>query len=781
MAGASGANGLGALLTLGLIEGILWAVGYGFSTAFLVKAESGEAYLPNPKFAWRFLCSESPDPFVIPSAKPAGTVRIFVFGESAAYGTPDPAYSFGRVLEVMLQAQYPQTRFEVIRTAIMGINSHAIRPIVEECAARDPDLFIFYMGNNEAVGFSAPGPDSVGLAENLSLIRASLWLNTTRTGQLLSRLLRGEAAGTSKTPQDAEFFRRHFTAADDPRRIATCQNFAANLRDIFRSARGAKVRTILSTVAVNLKDQPPLGSLHRSGLTATETTAWDEAYAAGSAAEEQGEFERAIERYRAALAIDDHFANLHFRLARCCFAAAQFDEAREHYQLACDWDAMPFRADRRLNRAIRELVHDSAADVRLADIEQALPNCPASDHGIPGEALFYEHVHFRFTGNYEVAKAMFPAVSSAVAEILKCPPPSATTSLSRNECAAQLALTPMDEYLLLLPIVQMTAGPPFTNELGHAQRQQKAERSLAELRARLDPDVAQQAVAAYQQAIQWRPEDWHLHLRFAYLLNNVGDHAAAASEYRTVLAKVPSHPDAQIGLQQSLAAASPARGASGQAAREVSNLQLQLDPRAMAHYRAGVNLALQRKSLEAIAEYRQAIAISPNVCSFYNNLGAAFLSTGQIDEAIASLTKAVELRPDHGGAQNNLGQALLRRNDLAGAIEHLRLAAELKKCPPRALGQLAWLLATVPDDRLRNGKEALRYVEEACQATSRKSSELLDILAAAQAETGRYADAVRTANEAIEVAGASQKPELVAKIRQHMERYQRDQTLRAAQ
>ena len=67
----------------------------------------------------------------------------------------------------MLQAQYPRTRFEVINTAIMGINSHAVRPIAAECATRDPDLFIVYMGNNEAVGFASPGPESVGLAENL--------------------------------------------------------------------------------------------------------------------------------------------------------------------------------------------------------------------------------------------------------------------------------------------------------------------------------------------------------------------------------------------------------------------------------------------------------------------------------------------------------------------------------------------------------------------------------------------------------------------------------------
>ncbi|MGA2502155.1 MAG: tetratricopeptide repeat protein, partial [Tepidisphaeraceae bacterium] len=494
-------------------------------------------------------------------------------------------------------------------------------------------------------------------------------------------------------------------------RIATCDNFTANLCDICRVARRAGVRTVLSTVAVNLKDQPPLGSLHRKGLTEAVTAAWDEAYAAGTADEDRRQFESAIDHYQAALAIDDHFSDLHFRLARCYLASLQFDKAREHYQLACDWDAMPFRADQRLNRAIRELAHDAAADVRLADAEQALAACPASDHGIPGEALFYEHVHFRFTGNYEVAKALLPAVSTAVAEVLKRPLPTAVEVPSRDDCAAQLALTPFDECLLLGPTVELTSRPPFTNELEHAQRQQKAQRCVAELQARLDRDAAQQALAVYRRAIQRRAEDWHLHLRYAYMLANVGNHAAAAAEYRTVLAHVPWHPDARSGLRQSLVAAADPRAAKARSDNADSSPQV--EPRAMSHY--------------------------------------------------------------------NLGQALLRQNDPAAAIEHFRRAADLKQCPPQALGEFAWLLTTLPDNRLRNGKEAVVYAEEACRQTDRKSPELLDILAAALAETGRYEDAVRTAGEALEVALASNRGpnqnQLVEKIRQLLELYQRHRTV----
>ena len=63
-------------------------------------------------------------------------------GESAAAGTPDPAFGFARILEVMLRRQFPDRRIEVINAAMRGINSHIILPIARECVRLQPDLFI---------------------------------------------------------------------------------------------------------------------------------------------------------------------------------------------------------------------------------------------------------------------------------------------------------------------------------------------------------------------------------------------------------------------------------------------------------------------------------------------------------------------------------------------------------------------------------------------------------------------------------------------------------------
>src|SRR5438270_12721508 len=88
----------------------------------------------------------------MPADKPPGTRRIFIFGESAALGTPASEYGFGRMLAAMLKARFPDQKFEVVNTSMVAINSHVIARIAKECAKKDGDLWIIYMGNNEVIG-----------------------------------------------------------------------------------------------------------------------------------------------------------------------------------------------------------------------------------------------------------------------------------------------------------------------------------------------------------------------------------------------------------------------------------------------------------------------------------------------------------------------------------------------------------------------------------------------------------------------------------------------------
>jgi hypothetical protein len=66
---------------------------------------------------------KTPQMYAIPTVKPPHTFRIFVLGESAAMGDPDPSYGFSRYLEVMLRESYPGTNFEIVNTGSVAINS----------------------------------------------------------------------------------------------------------------------------------------------------------------------------------------------------------------------------------------------------------------------------------------------------------------------------------------------------------------------------------------------------------------------------------------------------------------------------------------------------------------------------------------------------------------------------------------------------------------------------------------------------------------------------------
>ncbi len=133
------------VLLLGASEAALRVAGYGCATDFFRPGLVGgqKVFMENDRYALRFFppqLARTPEPFVMPALKPAGTCRIFVLGESAALGDPEPAYGAGRYLQVLLGERHPSETFEVVNVAMTAINSHAILPIARECARHRGDL-----------------------------------------------------------------------------------------------------------------------------------------------------------------------------------------------------------------------------------------------------------------------------------------------------------------------------------------------------------------------------------------------------------------------------------------------------------------------------------------------------------------------------------------------------------------------------------------------------------------------------------------------------------------
>ena len=205
---------LSPILCLGLLEAGLRLGGYGYPTTFFLGPDSSGNCTVNHRFGWRFFprrLATQPHPCTL-SAKPAGTIRIFVLGGSAAQGFPDPSFSFGRILAVMLGQQYPGRQFEVVNAAMPAMNSHAVLEIARDCAAHEPDLFLVYMGNNEVMGPYGPGTVFQRWSPGLGMIRASLWVKSTRVGELFGDV----SAALRRDPSAVDRMARHGNVPRQP-------------------------------------------------------------------------------------------------------------------------------------------------------------------------------------------------------------------------------------------------------------------------------------------------------------------------------------------------------------------------------------------------------------------------------------------------------------------------------------------------------------------------------------------------------------------------------------
>ncbi len=642
-----------AMLEVGLRLG-----GCGYPTSLYIGSGRAGVRMTNPRFGWRFFSpalARIPEPNLL-SAKPPGTVRIFVLGGSAALGVPNPGFGFGRILEVMLRERHPGVRFEVVNAAMTAINSYVVLEIARDCSALRPDLFVVYMGNNEVVGPYGPGAVFQDWCPDLYLIRAILRVKSTRAGQLLASTVRSfRPDGSPKGWRGMRMAMDNPVAAEDPRLASTYDNFRRNLLDICRVARRAKAAVVLSTVAVNLRGCPPFASRHRAGLSKGEGDRWQSLYRAGIDLQDSTRWAEALAQYEKAARIDDRFAELQFRMGESLAALGRAEEARQRLLTACDLDVLRFRADQRINQAIRDVFVEREADgVVLTDAEGALARAAPETGGLPGNDVFFEHVHLNFEGNYLLARALLAQVERALPHLRAS---SETSSVpSRQRCARALAMTAWDEYQSFRQMADMTSRPPFSGQLAHAARMAALrEKTTGLARLASEPESAREARRLYEAALESAPDDWSLHHRYGKLLLAAGETQQAVEQMRIALGAYPW------------------------------NLPLHID--------LGIAESMNGRNEEAVALFEEALKIYPEHLMAHSNLVTALAREGRIHEATEHLQRAIEIDPEHDDAHINLGVALDERGDTRGAIAQFRKALEVNPTNPMAHYDLGIALA----------------------------------------------------------------------------------------
>jgi tetratricopeptide (TPR) repeat protein len=189
--------------------------------------------------------------------------------------------------------------------------------------------------------------------------------------------------------------------------------------------------------------------------------------------------------------------------------------------------------------------------------------------------------------------------------------------------------------------------------------------------------------------------------------------------------------------------------------------------------RNGLALGLARNGNydEAVLSFRKATELNPKFVEAYYNWGELLAQMGKRDEAIKQWQKAVEVTPGYAKAQYRLGDAYYEKGMIREALEHWRKGISLDANHLSVLNQVAWLLATSPDDSIRNGGEAVTYAERAIAMPGGDKPEILDTLAAAYAEAGRFSSAARTARRATALAAQQNKQELAEGLKARVALY----------
>ncbi|MFN5496269.1 MAG: hypothetical protein ACK5C3_06805 [bacterium] len=363
------------VLLVGLVEGALRLFGWGGYPPFVTEIAEiapGQTLHAVDADATRPYFFANPDrpgfaeetAFVMP--KPADTVRIFLVGESAAKGYPQPRnLAMSAFLGEMLSdlAKDSGKKIEVINLGTTAVASYPLVAMTEEAARYSPDYIVFYVGNNEFFGaYGTASINSVG-----TLPTWALPLMATARGlavvQATESLFQGGAA-QDRTLME-QMIGQTSIAPDSPLREAAARNLGAHLGEMIAATQAAGAVPIVCTTATNESGLAPLG----------ESTA-------------------AAERFAA---------------AQTLAAGGDARGAREAFLEARDLDPMPWRPTRGTEEAIRSAARSGGA--ALCDIAERFRD--ASAMGATGWDLLDDHVHLTVRGQAEAARLMADAILRA--------------------------------------------------------------------------------------------------------------------------------------------------------------------------------------------------------------------------------------------------------------------------------------------------------------------------------------------------------------------------------
>ncbi len=396
--------------------------------------------------------------------KPKDGLRIFVQGGSTAAGFP---YGFGAspagLLDQRLSSTFPHRTVEVINTAMSAINSYTLLDFVDEIIEGKPDAVLIYTGHNEYLGILGIGSNYTA-ANSHSANLIFLKLKHFKVFQLIQNTYAqfvsddSDASITIDNRQPLKNKRTMMAKVAKNKSIEKgsdiylkgLKQFEDNLGIILAKYEKANIPVLISTIASNIKDQPPFSSVtSHSKDKQSLVNIFNDVRSGNDLLKHKQETSRLQ-----AKAIKNNNAFIFYQLAKIHEKGGQQEKAKEYYLEAKENDLLRFRAPERMNDIIRNLAKKRGAI--LVDYQSNLTR--SSPNELIGNNFMLEHLHPNLQGYFILADSFYQKLKSNKSF------GTWENSVTTSQAWKERPIIAAEEYAGFAKIVQLKSDYPYTDK-----------------------------------------------------------------------------------------------------------------------------------------------------------------------------------------------------------------------------------------------------------------------------------------------------------------------------
>lgn len=598
---------------------------YGYDLSLFIEYPHDKNYLYlNPDASKRYFINQknattgNVEPFL--KAKPAGTRRIFILGESTAIGYP---YfhngSFHRWLQYRLAHTFPDQHFEIVNLALTAVNSYTVLGFARELVDYQPDAVLIYAGHNEYYGAMGVG-STEQFGSDPALVNAMLRLRPLKIMQLAANWYQKvQQLGAGNKPEnDGTRMQRMVAEQQIPFQSALYRRgvaqFRSNMGQVLDVLEQHGVPVFISNLVSNEADLKPFFSFP------SKNAQFPEDYKANAISN----YNRGKQEYIRGNTL----------------------AARQYFSRARDLDGLRFRAPAEFNAIIHQLA-GSHSNTYLVDTQGAFE--AHSPGGIVGKDLILEHVHPDLKGYALMSDAFYEALKKA-----KFITPVAATEMSFTQLKNEMPVPIIDSLAGAYKVANLKRSWPFNAAL--AQDSLKSETfeervafDLAYRRISWENAMDQaynhyierkdypQARKIVESLILERPADASLYSRSAMLSGQLGDERRALFSFQKAFSIAPSFETARYLFVLFLKMDEPEKA--------IPYLDY-----AISNNSSRLNLAPIRALVQEVISLRSKLPADSSNISVLNRVAAAYYKMDNRDGALLYARKVLALNKDDEAA-----------------------------------------------------------------------------------------------------------------------------------